>query len=312
MPSCIRKLSLKIRCFFEPVFLTIVVCFLFFVTILSGTTVKVHLHHAKYAYVFSGTIAVYFGIMAITHLALTLWRSRETIQLLTNTHRKDLECLKDTEEYKKYFHSCEKCFSLRFFRCHHCSLCRRCVAGYDHHCPVIWCCVGFSNRRNFFLFLFFALFGGLFSSISHAPIVLSLFKHAFMFKVSYHARFLLISGILSLATCLALIPLTFSHFLYALRNTNTYESFVLKNLKKQFPHVIDPFCSKTKAQNWREFHGLSDPNKTVVPILWWLVNPLRRQTNFGKEMNEVFYKVLELEQARSEKKNNVRDVNICN
>ncbi|KXS10860.1 zf-DHHC-domain-containing protein [Gonapodya prolifera JEL478] len=61
---------------------------------------------------------------------------------------------------------CKKCLLPKPVRTHHCSVCKRCVMGMDHHCPWLANCVGHANHRHFLLFLahltvgclYFALF----------------------------------------------------------------------------------------------------------------------------------------------------------
>lgn len=48
---------------------------------------------------------------------------------------------------------CEKCNLIKPDRCHHCSICGRCVLRMDHHCPWINNCVSFTNYKFFVLFL---------------------------------------------------------------------------------------------------------------------------------------------------------------
>jgi len=50
---------------------------------------------------------------------------------------------------------CQKCFRQKPARCHHCSVCNRCVLKMDHHCPWVNNCVGYKNYRHFALFLLF-------------------------------------------------------------------------------------------------------------------------------------------------------------
>eukprot|EP00928_Gymnodinium_smaydae_P020821 TRINITY_DN18051_c0_g1_i1.p1 TRINITY_DN18051_c0_g1~~TRINITY_DN18051_c0_g1_i1.p1 ORF type:complete len:370 (-),score=18.59 TRINITY_DN18051_c0_g1_i1:189-1190(-) len=50
---------------------------------------------------------------------------------------------------------CTKCIKLKPPRCHHCSICQRCVLKMDHHCPWINNCVGHGNYRHFCLFMLF-------------------------------------------------------------------------------------------------------------------------------------------------------------
>ncbi|XP_016277335.1 palmitoyltransferase ZDHHC20 [Monodelphis domestica] len=52
---------------------------------------------------------------------------------------------------------CKKCQLIKPDRCHHCSVCNKCVLKMDHHCPWVNNCVGFSNYKYFLLFLFYSL-----------------------------------------------------------------------------------------------------------------------------------------------------------
>ncbi|KAK6184260.1 hypothetical protein SNE40_006764 [Patella caerulea] len=59
---------------------------------------------------------------------------------------------------------CLICQKLRPPRCHHCTLCGICVLKRDHHCYFARACVGINNQRHFTVFLFWALFGTVYSS----------------------------------------------------------------------------------------------------------------------------------------------------
>ena len=53
---------------------------------------------------------------------------------------------------------CRKCTAWKPERCHHCSVCGRCVLKMDHHCVWVANCVGAYNYKFFLLFLFDHLF----------------------------------------------------------------------------------------------------------------------------------------------------------
>jgi len=60
---------------------------------------------------------------------------------------------------------CRKCTAWKPERCHHCSVCGRCVLKMDHHCVWVANCVGAYNYKFFLLFLVYTFVATVFDAV---------------------------------------------------------------------------------------------------------------------------------------------------
>lgn len=70
---------------------------------------------------------------------------------------------------------CKKCEHIKPDRTHHCSTCNRCILKMDHHCPWVNNCVGYSNYKQFVLFLLYSSFYCVFTFGTLAEYVVQFF-----------------------------------------------------------------------------------------------------------------------------------------
>eukprot|EP00268_Persea_americana_P021821 TRINITY_DN2171_c0_g2_i3.p1 TRINITY_DN2171_c0_g2~~TRINITY_DN2171_c0_g2_i3.p1 ORF type:complete len:229 (-),score=28.23 TRINITY_DN2171_c0_g2_i3:71-757(-) len=71
---------------------------------------------------------------------------------------------------------CRKCNHLKPPRCHHCSVCGRCVLKMDHHCVWVVNCVGALNYKFFLLFLIYTFLETTLVTLSLLPHFIAFFN----------------------------------------------------------------------------------------------------------------------------------------
>ncbi|KAM7268869.1 hypothetical protein ACFE04_011035 [Oxalis oulophora] len=60
---------------------------------------------------------------------------------------------------------CDKCSAYKPPRAHHCKVCKQCILRMDHHCLWINNCVGYWNYKAFFILIFYATVGSIYSTV---------------------------------------------------------------------------------------------------------------------------------------------------
>lgn len=150
---------------------------------------------------------------------------------------------------------CDNCNCEKPPRSHHCSVCRRCVAAYDHHCPWINNCVGYRNAGNFLRLLFWTLSSVIASDILVVLRVLKILKldkqlnnlsymgpyEVIKYPYDYELYTICVLSFILFFMTIIISVLTCMQFYYASKNTTTVEKLELSTIEKLVrERKIDP------------------------------------------------------------------------
>jgi len=152
---------------------------------------------------------------------------------------------------------CRKCQKWKPERAHHCSICGRCVLKMDHHCVWVMNCVGERNYKFFFLFLLYTFLLSLMSCLALLPYFSEFFKGER--KADGSPADLAVSFmafVVDLAFSLSLFGFLIMHVKLIAANCTTIEMFEKERCK---PWPYDQGLKK----NFEEVFGSS-------PVLWFL------------------------------------------
>ena len=137
---------------------------------------------------------------------------------------------------------CRTCKILKPPRTHHCSLCNICVLRMDHHCPWVGNCVGIKNHKFFVQFLFYTTFGCAYVSLTMGIFTSNNFSYVGNgHRKSPYGRVnwsdkqsLTMASILSIALCIAISLLLFTHLFFIFSSQSSIESGRLQDYNPFF------------------------------------------------------------------------------
>ncbi|KFK30666.1 hypothetical protein AALP_AA6G012100 [Arabis alpina] len=177
---------------------------------------------------------------------------------------------------------CPKCRNVKPPRCHHCSVCQRCVLKMDHHCVWIVNCVGARNYKFFLLFLFYTFLETMLDIVVLLPSFIKFFGQAIKHSSSPgNLASLVLAFVLNLAFVLSLLCFVVMHISLLSSNTTSVEVHEKNGevrwkydlgKKKNFEQVFGkkkvfwllPLYSKDDLDNMTSLHGLEFPTRSDI------------------------------------------------
>ncbi|XP_066394815.1 probable protein S-acyltransferase 12 isoform X1 [Miscanthus floridulus] len=121
---------------------------------------------------------------------------------------------------------CSRCQNGKPPRCHHCSVCNRCVLKMDHHCIWVVNCVGARNYKYFLLFLVYTFIETVLDTLVLLPNFIEFFQDESRRSSSPgDIAILFLAFVLNLAFALSLLCFIGMHTSLVTRNTTSIEVY---------------------------------------------------------------------------------------
>ncbi|XP_063970595.1 palmitoyltransferase ZDHHC20-B-like isoform X3 [Lytechinus pictus] len=156
-----------------------------------------------------------------------------------------------TRTYGGGMRFCNNCKAIKPDRCHHCSVCNKCILKMDHHCPWVNNCVGYANYKFFVLFLLYSVLYCMYVALTVLPYFIQFWSDiSDQGSSGFQIMFLFL---LSAVFAISVTALFCVHCRLTAQNQSTLESF----RAPVFRHGPDKdgFSHGNCCDNFREVFG---------------------------------------------------------
>ncbi|KAG5231513.1 protein S-acyltransferase [Salix suchowensis] len=160
------------------------------------------------------------------------------------------DCVVDTDGLDRRVF-CNYCQNGKPPRCHHCSVCQRCVLKMDHHCVWVVNCVGARNYKFFLLFLLYTFMVTTMDTLVLLPAFINFFGEAKDHSSSPgDLAVIFLAFVLNLAFALSLLCFLVMHASLLSSNTTSIEVY-----------------EKRGAARWKYDLGRKKNFEQVIPVV---------------------------------------------